>query len=135
MAPVHAPYAECRTSLRLGGGRFLAIFQRCEARFERFELLARTAQDRRLNVELLPRDQIEAREPRLQHRFEVVLEIAAQRAEAGRHGSRQPPRQIVDRTCVHAGQCREMPLLEASAPKSRTIAVRGARARTMPAPF
>ena len=110
----------------LAVGWFLAVFQRCEARFQRFELLARAAQDRGLNVELLPRHQLEACQPRLQHRFEVVLEVAAQRGEAGRHGGCQPSRQVVDRTCVHGRQFREMPLLEASARKNRTIAVRGA---------
>ena len=50
-----APSARVLHALRLGVGRFLAVFQRCEARFQGFELFARAAQDRGLNVELLPR--------------------------------------------------------------------------------
>ena len=42
---------------------FWPFSKRCEARFQRFELLARAAQHRRLDVEFLPRDQVEAREP------------------------------------------------------------------------
>src|SRR5690606_19439121 len=72
-----------------------------ELRLQRFELLARTAQDPRLDIEFLTRDEIHARQRRLEHGLEVLLEIAADVREALRHGSRELTRQIIDEPWIH----------------------------------
>ena len=72
-----------RSYCGFGGRAFWPFSKRCEARFQRFELLARAAQHAGLHVEFLSRDQIELAQPRLQHRLEVVFEVAAQRRDAG----------------------------------------------------
>src|SRR5689334_9210194 len=56
-------------------------FERLHLAFERFELLARAQQHRALHVEFLAGDQVEPRQSRLQHGFEVLLQLLAALAQ------------------------------------------------------
>jgi hypothetical protein len=59
----------------------------------------------RLHVELLPRDQVELRELRLQHALEVLLEVASQRHDAFGDRSGEAAGEVVDESGVegHGG--------------------------------
>src|ERR1700741_129140 len=94
---------------RAGGSAGLpAPLERRDALFELLEPLAASPQHALLDVEFLPRHEIEPGEPALQHGPEVLLEGVLERGEPGRHGRRELARKIVERFRIEGH--REAPL-------------------------